>query len=597
MTPYSPHLNDVLLLAPPQDGWLLFRDPIEILIARKLDDVIPVLDRVDEALRDQDAYAAGFIAYEAAAGLDPALKAKPLHSFPLVWFGLYQKPLTIPTLPAAPDAVSGSSLLSWTASVDRANYDTAIDRIKQYIAQGKTYQVNYTFRLTAPFQQDPLKIFIDLVKAQKAPYAAFVNTERFTLCSASPELFFSLDGKLIASRPMKGTAARGRTLQEDLEQASWLRNSAKNQAENVMIVDMARNDIGKIADIGSVKVQELYSVEKYPTVWQMVSTVTGETRAGLREIFRALFPPASITGAPKARTMEIILELETSPRGIYTGCIGFISPDRKAQFNVAIRTLLIDKAEARAEYGVGGGITWDSIDSAEFEEAQTKAKILSVRIPGFSLLESLLWTPEGGYFLLDLHLARLADSAAFFSFPVEINAVKKHLLALAGDFGQGPQKVRLLLDECGRITSQTENLRLTAEQRPLRLCLARNPVDPADPFLYHKTTHRRVYEQARASCPEEQGRHWDDILLWNGEREVTEACTANVLVDLDGVLVTPPVSCGLLAGTYRAWLLEQGKIKEKIIKLDDLLKSPRVYLINSVRKQREAQVFFPEAQL
>ncbi|MCK4467634.1 MAG: chorismate-binding protein, partial [Desulfobacterales bacterium] len=341
-------------------------------------------------------------------------------------------------------------------------------------------------------------------------------------------------------------------------------HSEKNRAENVMIVDMVRSDMGRIAHTGSIQVDELFALEKYPTLWQMTSTVTAKTKAGLSEIFRALFPPASITGAPKPRTMQIIAELETGPRRIYTGSIGFISPDRKAQFNVAIRTVLVDKIKGQAEYGVGGGIVWDSTETIEFEESQTKAKILTERLSDFSLLETILWVPENGYYLLQQHLARLKDSAIYFSFSADIDAIRDKLLSLAGAFPHTAHKVRLLVAKNGHITCKPEVLRHSIVRHIQRVCLAQSPIDSSNPFLYHKTTNRRVYDQALASCP-----GYDDVILWNEKGEVTESCIANIVIELDGKLYTPPVQCDLLAGTFRAWLIKQNKVREKVIRLKD----------------------------
>ncbi len=586
LTPIQP--DEVLLFDASENGWLWFRRPLCVLSAERIEDVLPACMEVEKILDRGKGVAAGFLAYEAAPGFDSALHTRPASSIPLAWFGIYEQPEILPSIPLSASAYQVSP--HWTASITRQEYDAAIQAIKNHIASGDTYQVNYTYRLSSSFQGDPLAYFAVLARAQKALYTAFVHTGRFVILSASPELFFSLQGQRISSRPMKGTAPRGRTLEEDQEQSAWLRGSGKNQAENVMIVDMVRNDIGRIARIGSVQVPELFTVEKYPTLWQMVSTVTGETSAGLSDICQALFPPASITGAPKPRTMQIIAGLETTPRQVYTGCIGYYSSARQAQFNVAIRTVLLDQTTGLLEYGVGGGITWDSLDSAEFEECQTKAKILTVQIPSFSLLESLLWTAEEGYFLLEYHLARLSDAAAYFSYSLDLAAIRRRLVEQSGAFGPGAWKVRILVDECGQITIEAAALPLAEPQSRLRICLAPKPVDSSDPFLYHKTTHRRIYEQARASCPDEGGRPWDDVLLWNERGEVTEACTSNILVELDGILYTPPVSCGLLPGTYRAWLLDMGNVKEKVVHIDDLPKCQRVYLINSVRKQREAQI-------
>ncbi|MEA3428974.1 MAG: chorismate-binding protein, partial [Thermodesulfobacteriota bacterium] len=323
----------------------------------------------------------------------------------------------------------------------------------------------------------------------------------------------------------------------------------------------------------------------YPTLWQMTSTVTAKTKAGLSEILTALFPPASITGAPKTRTMQIIAELETTPRQIYTGSIGFISPDRKMQFNVAIRTVLIDKIKGQAEYGVGGGIVWDSTETIEFEECQTKAKILTERLPDFSLLETILWTPENGYYLLQQHLARLKDSAVYFSFSADIDAIRDKLFSLTSAFPFTAHKVRLLVTKDGGVTCKPEVLQHSTAAYIQRVCLAKSPIDSSNLFLYHKTTNRCVYDQALAACP-----GYDDVILWNEKGEVTESCIANIVVELDGELYTPPVQCGLLAGTFRDWLIKQNKVREKVIKLKDFARSPHIYLINSVRKDQEVLV-------
>ena len=293
-------------------------------------------------------------------------------------------------------------------------------------------------RLNSEFSGGEWDFFLNLAQTQNK-YAAYIDTGRYVICSASPELFFKLDGNKIYSHPMKGTAKRGRTTLEDKEQAEWLHNSLKNRAENVMIVDMIRNDLGRIAEIGSVQVPELFTIEKYPTLFQMTSTVQAKTNASLDEIFSALFPCASITGAPKVSTMNIIAELETTPRKIYTGSIGYISPNRKAQFNVAIRTALIDRENKTAEYGVGGGIVWDSTSADEYSEALLKARVLTERPRTFDLIETLLWTPEDGYFLREKHIARMQDSAEYFGFPFSREEFEHQLDQLAEAF-QFPAK-------------------------------------------------------------------------------------------------------------------------------------------------------------
>jgi para-aminobenzoate synthetase/4-amino-4-deoxychorismate lyase len=389
---------------------------------------------------------------------------------------------------------------------------------------------------------------------------------------------------------MKGTAARGGSTEGDRQQAMGLRQSIKDRAENVMVVDMIRNDIGRIAHIGSVQVPSLFETERYPTVWQMTSTVTAETSASWVDILRALFPCASITGAPKPRTMDIITKLEPSPRNLYTGTIGYLAPHRQAQFNVAIRTVLIDSRTHTAEYGVGSGIVWDSDSQKEYDECRVKMLILgdppsaqtSQRQPDFSLLETIRWTPHEGYFLMPYHLQRLQNSADYFSIPVQIDAIQHDLANLSQQLSHVLHKVRLLVDRDGhwRLES-TPWIRPT--HSPVRLRLATQAIDSSDPFLYHKTTNRQVYDDARSGCSD-----CDDVLLWNESGHVTESCIANLVVQIDRKQYTPPICCGLLAGTFRAWLLEQHTIEERVIPRDDLCRADRFYLINSVRGWQEA---------
>ncbi|HOO78449.1 MAG TPA: aminodeoxychorismate synthase component I [bacterium] len=568
----------VVLHDPAERRWLLFQHPLQTLAARRPEDVAGVLIEAQRQVEDNRRHAAGFVAYEAAPAFDPAFAVRAAGDFPLAWFGMYEEARPV-SLPAA--ATDGAEPIPWEASVSREEYRSAIRRIKRRIRDGDTFQVNYSYRLEAPFAGDPWALFSAMIRAQGAHYGAFMLLEDWAVCCASPESFFRLRRDELVCRPMKGTAPRGLGQTDDLRQAAWLRDSEKNRAENVMIVDMVRNDVGRIAVPGSVQVPRLFQVEKYPTLWQMTGTVACRTRAGIPEIFQALFPAASITGAPKVRTMEIVAEVERSPRKIYTGSIGFLAPGRRAQFNVAIRTVLIDRRRHRAEYGVGGGIVWDSVDDDEFEECATKAKVLTEGMPDFSLLETLLWTPENGYFLLDRHLERLGESAAYFSRSVDPEAIRRKLAALARGLAPYPHRIRLTVPPRGAPVVESRPLPPPAGAYRIRLAPA--PANSRDPFLYHKTTHRRVYERAAAGCPE-----CDDTLLWNERGEITESCIANVAVESGGRLLTPPVSCGLLPGTYRAALLRQKKIEEAVIRVEDLRAASRVYLMNSVRGLWEA---------
>ncbi|MGG6296507.1 aminodeoxychorismate synthase component I [Leptolyngbya sp. AN02str] len=366
----SPRL---ILYDARQRCWLLFRQPRQILMAHSLSEVVPMLAEVQQQV-EQGHYAAGFVTYEAAPAFDSALEVRsPASSspVPLLWFGLFNAPEVI-DIAASPQPLT---LLQWQPTISDAEYSAALRTVKECIRRGDTYQVNYTFRLRASFAGDAWALFQQMIAAQGNGYGAFVQGDRFTICSASPELFFEQRGQELISRPMKGTAARG-VGPGDRHQADWLHHSEKNRAENVMIVDMMRNDMNRIAHVGSVQTTSLFDVEQYPTLWQMTSTVRCTTDAGLVELFQGLFPAASITGAPKARTMQIIAQLETTPRHIYTGTIGYVAPGAIAQFNVAIRTVLLDHGAQTAEYGLGSGIVWDSETGTEFEECLTKAKIL-----------------------------------------------------------------------------------------------------------------------------------------------------------------------------------------------------------------------------
>ncbi len=562
--------------------WLFFDDPLEIYVAKTIDEVLPVLAVLEKRIEEQGVYAAGYISYEAAPAFDSALTVRNPGSFPLLWFGVYADYRVI-----SPSDMVGkrvSAYPNWSPSVDRQQYNEALARIKEYIAAGDTYQVNYTFRLSAPYESNPLDLFMDMIHGRNSNYAACIDTESHTICSSSPELFFHLDDRTLVSRPMKGTASRGRTLSEDRAMADWLSESGKNRAENVMIVDMVRNDMGRIAETGSVAVPELFTIEKYPTVWQMTSAVTARTDASITDIFRAMFPCASITGAPKPRTMQIIAELESSPRNMYTGTIGFIKPGRKAQFNVAIRTVLVDNAARQAEYGTGGGIVWDSETGAEFEECLMKNRVVTERIPDFSLLETMAWMPGTGYFLLDYHLRRLRDSAAYFDINIDIDNIYQQLISLSGSFQRNSQRVRLLVSPKGELSVEAAPFdSATSNETPVRLGLAPTPVDSASPFLYHKTTFRQVYDAARSSCAD-----CEDVILWNERGEITETSIANIVVERNETLLTPPVACGLLPGTFRSWLLDRRVVQEEAITIEDLKRASRMYTINSVRKWRPA---------
>jgi len=570
--------ESVLLYDATVRRWLRFRRPHQVFIAQTPAEIPALLRMIESRVKNERRWAAGFLGYEAAPAFDAAFAVHGDTSFPCLWFGLFDEPVEadLSGLPA-----DGCPALDWQPSVDPGQYCDAVRRVKDYIAAGDIYQANYTLRLRAPFEGDPLALFRRITHPDSPGYGALVCAGDWALCSASPELFFMRQGDRVVSRPMKGTARRGPEYHADLAQAEWLQRSGKNRAENVMITDMVRHDMGRIADAGRVVTPRLFDIEKYPTVWQMTSTVVCRTAATTAEILGALFPASSITGAPKVRAMQVIRELEPSPRRIYTGSIGFLAPDGRAQFNVAIRTVLVDRKKRMAEYGVGGGIVWDSDAGSEFRECCAKAQVLTQETPTFDLLETLRWAPEEGWVLLERHLARLQRSADYFGWPLDEAAVRGELAQQAQTFPAQSMRVRLCVACGGEV--KIEAVVLPTISPVIRVRLAAQPVDSADLFLHHKTTHRVVYRKAM-----ETAAGAGDVLLWNERGEITESTIANVVVDLDGRRYTPPLRCGLLAGCYREHLLQSGQVSEKVLKIDDVKRAAAVYLVNSVRGMQRA---------
>lgn len=528
--------------------------------AQSIEDVISVLEFAEHEARS-GSHVAVMLSYEAAPAFDSAFVTHPPSEFPLAWASV---------IDAASENVEHghTSSAEWTPLVTRDEYDRSVSRIRDLIAAGDTYQVNYSFPLTSSFNGDAYAWYQDLCVAQGAQYSVYLDLGRYKVLCLSPELFFKRRGNHVITRPMKGTVRRGRWPAEDRKLAAWLANSAKDRAENVMIVDLLRNDLGKVAIPGSVRVASLFDLERFETVWQMTSTVEATVTKGtsLVELMRALFPCGSITGAPKIRTMQIIRELERFPRGAYTGAIGLLKPGGDCVFNVAIRTVVIDTEKQVATFGVGGGVTIDSTAEREYEECLVKSRFLHARPLEFQLFESIL-LEDGDYFLLEDHVWRLEDSSAYFGFTFQLTRINADLERIAVENPKGSLKVRLMLWKDGQIETQITPVELLGEVN--RVELATEPIDSSDRFLYHKTTRRRG---------------GDDVIFWNERGEVTESSIANIVVPIDDELCTPPVECGLLAGVFRNHLLAQGKIKERVITIEEFTNAKEFYLINSIRK-------------
>jgi len=566
---------------PGVEGRSFYFDGLErVLTAWRPDEVPGLLDEVEHAV-GKGRHAAGFVGYEAAVGFDPALSGFPSGMLPLARFGIFAERRDVD---AGVVAVAGDCRLAvLPPDWDEARFAAAFGVVEEYIAAGDSYQVNLTFRQRFRFAGEPFALYRQLCAAQPAAFCAWLDLGGFAIASASPELFFSCRGGEIVMRPMKGTAPRGVDAAEDRRLRDQLAISPKEQAENLMIVDLVRNDLGRVAMTGSVDVPRLFVVESYPTLHQMTSTVTARLRAdtSLADIFRALFPCGSVTGAPKRRSMAIIKMLESGPRGPYCGAIGFVSPGGEAVFSVAIRTAVLDLARGAGELGIGSGVTADAEAAAEYRECLHKAAFLTQGAEPLRLVETLSWQPGRGYALLERHLRRLATSAAELGFACDLAAVHRQLLA-ATSGSAGACKVRLLLAVDGSMSIAVESLPPRPSRTgPALVAFAGDAVASDEPLLRHKTTWRPWYDGAIDRHP-----GCLDVLFCNERDEVTEGTMFNLVVELQGRLVTPPVASGLLPGTLRQELLELGILVEEVVSRREVLAAPRLWLINSVRGWR-----------
>ncbi len=505
-----------------------------------------------------------------------------------------------------PSAKGGSLACGWDMrdlqpNVDHRTYLRAIEKLKGYIASGDTYQVNYTLKLFFRWLGSPEALYLDLRHNQTVPYGAYMRSGEERILSFSPELFFRRDSRGLVVRPMKGTSRRGDSPEEDRLLREGLSRDAKNRSENVMIVDLLRNDLARLmhrSGKGEVRVSSLFDVETYESLLQMTSTVearfadqqsSGDLR--LSDVFHALFPCGSVTGAPKIRTMEIIAELEKEDRGVYTGAIGYLAPDSTMVFNVPIRTVVL--RGDRGEMGIGSGIIHDSDPEEEWQECLLKGRFLSHCQPRFELLETMLWQPDSGYWLLTEHLARLAQSAAHFYFACSENRIREELQEAARAFGKTCRRVRLTLAKDGKCqisASPCDSLklfRLPATPRPsqqnLPLVDFSDQVTEKDSaWLRHKTTRRDIYDQ---ECKTARERGLFDVLFLNDAGEVTEGSIANIIIYGDGIYSTPTLDSGLLAGVMRGYLLadQERPLCETVLRAEDVRRAEAIFLCNSVR--------------
>ncbi|HEY4611533.1 MAG TPA: aminodeoxychorismate synthase component I, partial [Bacteroidota bacterium] len=541
----------------------LFLKPKYIITATSLKKVERALEDVDAALRD-GYHVAGFLSYEAGAAFERVLQQEARLFQPLVWFGVYKNPVTFNhrtkrfeqgsrvehSIARQLQAVAETKKvpLAPTPSVTYEEYEKAIEKIKEYIVAGDTYQVNYTFKLRFPWKDSAAALYARLRNAQRVEYSVFLSLRERKILSLSPELFFRNGGNAVTVKPMKGTAPRGRTREEDSAYEKELRASEKNRAENLMIVDMLRNDLGRIAKTGSVRVASFFDVERYDTILQATSTIEAKLRSGVTpsEIMKCLFPCGSVTGAPKIRTMQIIRELESEPRGVYTGSIGFFSPKKKAVWNVAIRTVVLNTRERRGEMGVGSGIVYDSNSEHEYRECLLKAKFLMESHGEFALLETMRWEPQYSYRLLKYHMGRLERSAEYFGFSFKraegLAFLKRHGMKLRKASKRTRSfRVRLTMTRDGVFSATQYRLERSAGDQHARI--SEHRTDSGDRFLYHKTTNRTLYDRELERAMLDG---FFDVIFLNERHELTEGARSNLVVKKDGRGYTPPVECGLL---------------------------------------------------
>ena len=576
----------------------IFLEPVNILVAHTLDDIPLLFKSIDNAL-SSGFYVAGWMAYECGYHFEPASfrSAYNLGS-PLAWFGVYKAPIIFNhitnVIENQPDQLSPAKKSRRAGKfhsripvfgISYNDYQKKILTIGRYLRSGDTYQVNYTNAYQFEIAGDPVSLFCDLKQRQPTSYCAFIRYNDGHILSFSPELFFRKTGNIITVRPMKGTAPRGKFLADDENQLAWLRGDEKNRSENLMIVDLLRNDVGRVAEPGSVSVKEMFGIETYQTLFQMTSTITARLRDGTSnyDLFKSLFPSGSVTGAPKIRTMQIIRELEQRPRGIYTGAIGFFAPNKNAVFNVAIRT--IDIRNGKGVMGVGSGIVIDSDPSTEYRECLLKARFLTQPPEDFQLIETMLWSD--GYPLLRYHLDRCSSSAKYFGFRFNNDAVLETLHR--NEFSLKKKlkyKVRLLVSRNGEHSVQ--NTELTETFSAGKILLAEERIDSTNKFYFHKTTLRILYDRMTAQA---KSKRCDDFIFRNERGEITEGCISNIFIRRGKSLFTPPLDCGLLPGVYRQYILEKNpSASERKMYVHDLEKADAIFICNAVRGIRKVDL-------
>lgn len=556
---------------------LIFENLVKILATKLIDDVEAILKKV-VYYQSQGYYVVGYVSYEAGKAFENnfSVKTFPLSGEYLVYFTVHSE---VKKEPFPLDYEMNITMPQvWESKTDKNEYEKAISEIRQQIRQGNTYQVNYTVQLHNRINSNLFELYNRLVIEQDAKYNCYIEHDDFAVLSMSPELFFEKNGSKLATRPMKGTVARGINDAQDFRNKHWLANDSKNRSENMMIVDLLRNDMGRISELGSVTVSKLCDIEQYSTVWQMTSTIESHLKKDLSlfDIFNALFPCGSITGAPKISTMSIINQLETSPRGIYCGSIGICLPhDDRAIFNVAIRTIQVK--DDQAIYGVGGGITWDSEWESEYRETCEKSAFLYKSQPTFDILTTAKITQKKVVFLKE-HTKRLKSSARFFGWPFSETEFLDKISELLKTLDLSDYRLRVLLHKSGQLSFEVSIL----EDLPstfLQAKLVQREEACDSPFTYFKTSYR----------PHIPNSDKEQVFI-SSDGYLQETSIGNIILEIDGTYYTPPVEVGILDGIYRKYLIQQGEVTERYLTKTDLENADHIYVCNSVRGLYEIDI-------
>lgn len=551
---------------PSENGPLIFTQPDKIITTKDPSEVATCLNEIDQAAHEGN-YIAGYMSFELSYALFFPHLLKESNR-PLLWFGVFKQKST--------EKIKDQDTFSinkWKVLTTKEQYETDVTQILADIRSKKYTQINYTTMWEATFEGNPYPYYEQLKKAQQANYAAYLQLEDEIIASVSPELFFEQTEGNIKVRPMKGTIHRGKTYEEDQALKDWLQNSEKNRQENKLTTDLMCQELEIIAD--DIKITKAYEVEQYPTVYQMTSEITAKLKdkISFSQIIKELFPCTSIAGTPKAVTLEKIHLLEQFARHIYCGAIGYITPDKKALFNVAIRTLHFSPSEGKARYGAGGAITEGSNMIEEYKEVLTKTGILNKVTEDFDLIETIA-IKDGAVLYKDEHVKRMKESAHYFAYPFNEDKLRQIIDRAASKHPKGYFRLRITLNEAG-IFQKELTKEVTIDE--VTCSFAQKPIHRNNIYVYHKTTVRHMYNDLKDDAV-------FDVLLYNERNEVTEFTIGNLVIETDRAFYTPPVTSGLLAGTFREYLLNKGLIQEKVLYKEDVLQADCIWLINSVRE-------------